>query len=95
MLLSILRHGKAEPQSHSGRDADRRLTPLGRAQAAYIGGLFALREAPHTSPPRIVISSDAVRARQTAELVATALARTSGSTLPSASRPTWRGTSHS
>jgi phosphohistidine phosphatase len=65
MRLYIIRHGKAERQSHDGRDESRVLTGRGKRQAAWlaehIGGAGA---------PTRVVSSPAVRAFQTAEEIA-------------------------
>lgn len=71
MRLLILRHGKAEPHSTSGRDTDRSLTDRGIRQAAWIGQslLQGRGEACGRLPERI-LSSPARRAQQTASGVA-------------------------
>jgi phosphohistidine phosphatase len=71
MRLYVMRHGPAEDRSPSGRDFDRALTPAGREVVARAAR--ALAEARGAAPLR-VLSSEFVRARQTAELVASALA---------------------
>ncbi len=69
MLLYILRHGKAERESATGRDEDRALTDRGRRQAAWIGA--QLMQSP--DPPALLISSPATRALETMRPVAEAL----------------------
>ncbi|MFG0243722.1 MAG: SixA phosphatase family protein [Phycisphaerales bacterium JB054] len=69
MRLYLIRHGKAERQSDSGLDADRRLAPRGERQAAWLGGV--LRDAER--PPGRIIASPAARAARTADLIAEAL----------------------
>lgn len=69
MRLYLIRHGKAERQSNSGLDADRRLAPRGERQAEWLGGAL---QAADDSPGRIV-ASPAARASRTAELIASAL----------------------
>jgi phosphohistidine phosphatase len=71
MQLYVMRHGPAEDRSPTGRDADRALTPAGRGVVARAAG--ALVEARAGASLR-VLSSPFLRARQTAELVASALA---------------------
>jgi phosphohistidine phosphatase len=65
--LHILRHAKAQPDAPNG-DRARELTGRGRRNAAAIGAHV------HTlvGRPDAIVTSDAVRARQTAELVAEA-----------------------
>jgi phosphohistidine phosphatase len=65
--LVLMRHAKAEPDS--GGDKARQLVPEGRQDAGRIGQ-FMLGE---FGAPGSIIASDAVRARQTAEIVANAL----------------------
>lgn len=74
MSLFILRHGKAEFRAPSGRDADRRLEDLGRAQAAYIGLLLSNPRPPIDSAPSIIITSPVERAHTTAAILCEALA---------------------
>jgi len=67
--LYFLRHGIADDQSPTGRDADRRLTPEGVAEMEAVGaGMRALG----LRFDRI-LSSPKVRARHTAEIAAEAL----------------------
>jgi len=68
MHVIIIRHGKAEEHAASGRDVDRALTPRGVRQAGHLA-----RELPVRWPVSRVISSDAIRARQTGEVVARAI----------------------
>lgn len=65
MRLYIIRHGKAEPESRTGLDKDRVLTPVGRRQAEWLGAHLA---ASGHAPARIVVSPFA-RADETARLV--------------------------
>ncbi|MER3438647.1 MAG: phosphohistidine phosphatase [Chloroflexota bacterium] len=63
--LLLLRHAKAEPEA-AGGDHERALTPRGRQDAAATGRILAeLR-----LPIDLIVSSDARRARETAEIVA-------------------------
>lgn len=72
-LIGLVRHGKAESESDSGRDEDRRLKEKGERQADYLGEWFArgcggaVGEGVKVAA---VVSSPAVRARQTAERIA-------------------------
>src|SRR5579875_651208 len=67
-MLVLMRHGKAEAHS-SGSDKGRVLTERGRRQASAIArGIASAGQRPDR-----IVSSDAVRARQTAEIVAEAL----------------------
>lgn len=66
MLVWIIRHGKAERESDTGRDEDRALKKRGRRQAAHIGAEFAGRD----DAPARLITSPFTRARQTAETIA-------------------------
>lgn len=69
MRLLIMRHGPAESHSDSGRDQDRALTDSGRELTARVA-----RELARRSPaPLRIVASPLLRARQTAEIVATAL----------------------
>ncbi|MEL7472946.1 MAG: histidine phosphatase family protein [Planctomycetota bacterium] len=65
MLVYLIRHGKAKPDSPTGRDADRPLRKLGRRQAEH---LAAWLEA-HPTPPTTLVSSGLVRAEQTAQAI--------------------------
>ena len=74
--LLILRHAKAQPDAPAG-DHARALTARGRRDAAAIGAhLHDL-----IGRPDAIVASDAVRARQTAELVAEATGFTAPLTL--------------
>jgi phosphohistidine phosphatase len=68
MKLYVMRHGPAEDDSPTGRDADRALTASGRERVRSVAkGLLAGDEA-----PALVVSSPLVRAIQTAEIVVAA-----------------------
>lgn len=62
--LTLLRHAKAEPDSESGSDFDRRLTGSGREDAARMGGEVKQLDLAFD----LILSSPAVRAAETAEL---------------------------
>ena len=64
MRLYLIRHGKAEEHSPDGRDETRALTRRGRRQADY------LAERLLELPPAAIVSSPAVRARDTALQIA-------------------------
>ncbi len=66
MKLYVMRHGPAEDDAPTGRDADRALTAAGRERVAAVAK--ALSEA--NESPFAIISSPLVRAMQTAEIVA-------------------------
>lgn len=68
--LYVVRHGKAEQDSASGRDADRGLTERGHAQAAWLGQ--CLREITSARNARLWVSPIR-RARQTAEAIEAAI----------------------
>lgn len=61
--LILFRHGKAEPDSDSGDDFDRRLTPRGVTESAEMGA----RLADMGFAPQLVLVSPAARARGTWE----------------------------
>ena len=65
MRVYLCRHAKAAPGEP---DEERELTGKGRRQAAELG----TRLASLPEPPVVVLSSPLVRARQTAELIASA-----------------------
>lgn len=67
--LLILRHGKAQPDTPAGGDRARKLTKRGRRDAAAMGAHILAT----IGTPDAIITSDAARARQTAELAAEAL----------------------
>ena len=62
--LTLLRHAKAEPDSESGSDFDRRLTGSGREDAARMGEEVRQLDLAFD----LILSSPAVRAAETAEL---------------------------
>ncbi len=67
--LWIIRHGRAEPNSDSGLDADRALDPQGRRQAEWLGSVMtnpALR-------PTAIVASPAVRTWTTAKAIGSAI----------------------
>ncbi|MEM9064554.1 MAG: histidine phosphatase family protein [Planctomycetota bacterium] len=69
MRLYICRHGKAHPDSASGRDFDRELMSRGVQQAEYLA-----KELGNATPRApLVIASPYTRTRQTAEPIAAAL----------------------
>jgi phosphohistidine phosphatase len=63
MRLVIVRHGKAEADSPSGRDEDRPLKGRGVRQARWLGEHFA------PDPPSLILSSRHERAISTASLI--------------------------
>ena len=69
MLIAIMRHAKAEKESQTGRDADRRLTPRGQRQAAALGDrVLSIARGRRTR----IIASPATRTRDTAGAIARA-----------------------
>ena len=60
-----MRHGPAEDDAPSGRDADRQLTTAGRTRVRQVVRELIRRG----KSPHIVLSSPLARARQTAEIV--------------------------
>ncbi|MFW5741776.1 MAG: SixA phosphatase family protein [Spirochaetota bacterium] len=66
--LLVWRHAKTEPSNGRRSDHERRLLPVGEADAREVGRLVAERDI----VPELVLCSDAVRARQTADLGAQA-----------------------
>ncbi|MBW3632864.1 MAG: histidine phosphatase family protein [Chloroflexi bacterium] len=69
--LLILRHAKTQPDAPAG-DHARELTERGRRNAAAMGAYIHSL----TGPPDAIITSDATRALQTAEIVAPAVGYT-------------------
>ncbi|MBN1685525.1 MAG: histidine phosphatase family protein [Spirochaetales bacterium] len=63
--LTIIRHGRAQQQSQDESDIERPLTEDGVSASCRLGELLAARHC----VPDIVLTSEAVRARQTAENV--------------------------
>lgn len=72
MHLAIVRHGKAEEESESGRDVDRRLTARGVRQAQHVGEHLAARAV----RPRALFCSRAARAAETGAIIARCLGLT-------------------
>lgn len=66
--LILLRHGKADPDSETGDDFDRRLTPRGVAESAAMGQ----RLADMGFNPDVAVVSTAARARGTWEAASSA-----------------------
>lgn len=66
MKLYIMRHGPAEDDAASGRDADRALTGSGRERVQAVAQALARED----EAPLSIVSSPLVRALQTAEIVA-------------------------
>ncbi len=69
MLIYVIRHGKAEAESESGRDEDRMLKKKGHRQAQWLARTLAAG----SHAPALVLSSPFARARATAEPIWTAL----------------------
>lgn len=67
MRLYLMRHGKAEKKSPTGRDEDRPLQPRGERQSRWMGQSMAAAAADER--PVLILSSPAVRADQTARLL--------------------------
>jgi len=65
MRVVIVRHGKADPVSETGEDADRPLAERGEAQAGWLGARLGELE----DRPTAVVCSDAVRAHDTARAI--------------------------
>lgn len=63
MLLSLMRHGEAEPKKPGVSDDERSLTQDGRVQVIKVARVLNLR-------PKYVISSPLKRALETAEIMA-------------------------
>lgn len=67
MRLFLVRHGKAERDSPTGRDEDRALKSRGEQQSQWLAAAFA--RLPAEERPSLIISSPAVRARETARII--------------------------
>jgi phosphohistidine phosphatase len=67
-LLLVVRHGKAERDSLTGRDEDRVLRPRGVRQAQFLGN--KLMEMPAESKPQVILASPVIRAADTARIIA-------------------------
>jgi phosphohistidine phosphatase len=65
MKLYIMRHGPAEDESPTGRDANRALTKSGRARVHAVAQSLV----DHNEAPLAILSSPLVRAFQTAQVV--------------------------
>ncbi|HRQ73720.1 MAG TPA: histidine phosphatase family protein [Phycisphaerales bacterium] len=65
MRLWIIRHGKAEQDSPTGRDEHRLLRDRGRRQAQWLGE--TLRDS--DTPPTLILSSGLLRAIETARII--------------------------
>ena len=72
--MAVVRHGKAEAESASGRDFDRELRPRGRRQAAFLASELggAASDAGEAAGVGRVVSSAAARALATAGAIAEA-----------------------
>lgn len=66
MKLYIMRHGPAEDEAQTGRDADRALTLTGRDRVRSVANLLVAEG----EAPLAILTSPLVRALQTAEIVA-------------------------
>jgi phosphohistidine phosphatase len=64
--LYVMRHGPAEDRAESGVDADRALTPAGRERVRGVAKLLVDKD----EKPLRILTSQLVRAVQTAEIVA-------------------------
>lgn len=71
MRLYLVRHGKAERDSPTGRDDDRPLKPKGIRQSQWLGENLAAVNPKHR--PGVVLSSPVVRALDTARILQRAL----------------------
>lgn len=68
-MLYLLRHAKALRESPTGRDHDRALCPRGIEQATFIASALGRRGGACPLPPQHILTSPAVRARQTARII--------------------------
>ncbi|MCB0496494.1 MAG: histidine phosphatase family protein [Cyclobacteriaceae bacterium] len=64
--LYLVRHAKTEERSMDMRDFDRELTSRGMQDSTHLGKYYATK----SMIPDLILSSDAARARETAELIA-------------------------
>lgn len=71
MRLYLVRHGKAEKESPSGRDDDRALRARGVRQAQWLGD--RLRALPPARRPSLILTSPVLRAIDTARILQRAL----------------------
>lgn len=65
MRLIIVRHGKAEIHSPTGKDEDRRLKPRGKRQAEFLAAYFAQEG----QRPALILASRFERAIATAHII--------------------------
>lgn len=70
MRVILVRHGKAQKESGTGRDRDRRLQDRGKRQSAFLG------EALRAHEPGRILASPYVRAWETAEWIGEGLGLT-------------------
>ena len=68
LLLTLIRHGKAEKDSLSGKDEDRQLKPRGVKQAHFLGNTLAAL--PAERRPDVILASPVTRAAETARIIA-------------------------
>ncbi len=73
--LYLLRHARSDHPSHISRDADRPLAVQGEQDAAQLAGRLSTR----MTVPDLILSSPALRARQTAEAIVAGLGRAADS----------------
>jgi len=71
MRVVIVRHGKAEPDSPTGRDEDRPLADHGHAQIQWLARLFQKQG----DIPDVILASGHLRAMTTARILAESLER--------------------
>lgn len=69
MRLYMVRHGKAERTSETGRDEDRRLTERGERQAKFLADVIRS----HDDPPALLLASPIRRAIETAQILHAAI----------------------
>jgi phosphohistidine phosphatase len=67
--LLVWRHAKTERRSAGTSDHERRLRPIGRTDAEEIGRLLVS----HDLVPQVVLCSDALRAKETADIASALL----------------------
>lgn len=65
MRLWVVRHGKAEQSSLTGRDEDRPLLKRGESQARWLGEQIAGKK----RRPGLILASGLLRARHTAQII--------------------------
>lgn len=75
MKLHVMRHGPAEDEARTGRDADRALTRSGKERVHRVAETLVARG----EAPAVIVSSPLVRARETAEIVAEVVGLGAGS----------------